>query len=169
MLLEFSLSCSVFIIDIDLHHSFLLQSQMYHSQSQPYIWIWIFSPVLASGIIWHVLICTARQANLRQPSPFHPDLHDGGDVCVHVPVQSHRHCRQPQGNISDTLENDSLIMRHAWVNLSFAPSGVDTLPGCCLRFLLLWTNSIIWSYSQWERTVQLLRDITRHRCPHGQQ
>ena len=30
--LEFSLSCSVFIINIDLH-----KSQMYHSQSQPYI------------------------------------------------------------------------------------------------------------------------------------
>lgn len=35
------------------------------------------------------LFCTARHENLWQSTPFHPDLHDGWNVCVHVPVQSH--------------------------------------------------------------------------------
>lgn len=37
-----------------------------------------------------LFLCTARPEDPRQPSSFHPDLHDGGNVRVHVPVQSHR-------------------------------------------------------------------------------
>lgn len=49
------------------------------------------------------LFRTGRQENLRQPSPFRPDLHDGWNVCVHVPVQSHSYSCQLTGISSDML------------------------------------------------------------------
>lgn len=52
-------------------------------------------------MIFFVFFVTAWQEDLRQSSPLHPDLHDGGHVCLHVPVQSHRHFSQLTGTVLD--------------------------------------------------------------------
>lgn len=54
--------------------------------SLPSLPLWVFKTVSRP---W--FLCAARPENPRQPSSFHPDLHDGGNVRVHVPVQSHRY------------------------------------------------------------------------------
>lgn len=47
-------------------------------------------------------VCTARPENLRESSSFHPDQHDGGNVRVHVSVQSYRYARQLTGSSAVT-------------------------------------------------------------------
>lgn len=66
------------------------------------------------------------------------------------------------------INDDSLMQRTRCQHSSFVHAGVDTQPGCCFWLLLLRTNSAVWSYSQRECPVQLLRDITCHCCPDGQ-
>lgn len=60
------------------------------------------------------VFCTARHENLWQSPPFHPDLHDGWDVCVHVPVQSHSYSWQLKGICSKLTKLDkNSVLRHS--------------------------------------------------------
>lgn len=51
----------------------------------------------------------------------------------------------------------------------FARSDVDPHLRRHLWLLLLRPHRLVWSHSQWERPVQLLRDLSRHRLAAGQQ
>lgn len=142
-----------------------------------------FSWCQQNQYIYIFSFCTARHESLWKSPPLRPDLDDGRNVCVHVPVQSHSHSWQLKGiklwplplNKAESQRHDSIQQAACWTVssslflFSSVLSGVDTKLGCCLWFLLLWTNSIVWSYSQWECPIQLLWDITRHCCLDGKQ